>query len=100
VIATKTRDEWCAIMDATDVCFAPVLDLDEAPKHPHNAARQTFVEVAGVVQPAPAPRFSATPGAVQGPPPAVGAHDREALADWGFSPGEIDTLFASAEPVS
>ncbi|MGH6908585.1 MAG: CaiB/BaiF CoA transferase family protein [Phenylobacterium sp.] len=100
VIATKTRDEWCAIMDATDVCFAPVLDLDEAPKHPHNAARQTFVEVAGVVQPAPAPRFSATPGAVQGPPPTVGAHDREALADWGFSPGEIDALFASAEPVS
>jgi alpha-methylacyl-CoA racemase len=100
VIATKTRDEWCAIMDATDVCFAPVLDLDEAPKHPHNAARQTFVEVAGVVQPAPAPRFSATPGAIQGPPPAVGAHDREALADWGFSPAEMDALFAPAEPVS
>jgi alpha-methylacyl-CoA racemase len=100
VIETKTRDEWCAIMDATDVCFAPVLDLDEAPRHAHNAARQTFVEVAGVVQPAPAPRFSATPGAIQGPPPAVGAHDREALADWGFSPAEIDALFAAAEPVS
>jgi len=100
VIETKTRDEWCAIMDATDVCFAPVLDLDEAPKHAHNAARQTFVEVAGVVQPAPAPRFSATPGAIQGPPPAVGAHDREALADWGFSPAEIDALFPVGEPVS
>jgi alpha-methylacyl-CoA racemase len=100
VIATKTRDEWCAIMDATDVCFAPVLDLDEAPKHAHNVARQTFVEVAGVVQPAPAPRFSATPGAIQGPPPAVGAHDREALADWGFSYAEIDALFAVGEPVS
>ena len=99
VIAQKTQAEWCEIMDATDVCFAPVLDLDEAPKHAHNAARKTFVEVAGVTQPAPAPRFSATPGAIQGPPPTVGAHDREALADWGFSPAEIDVLFAK-EPVS
>ena len=99
VIARKTRDEWCEIMDATDVCFAPVLDLDEAPKHAHNAARKTFVEVAGVTQPAPAPRFSATPGAIQGPPPTVGAHDREALADWGFSSAEIDGIFAK-EPVS
>ena len=92
VIAAKTRDEWCEIMDATDVCFAPVLDLDEAPKHPHNVARQTFVEVAGVIQPAPAPRFSATPGKIAGPPPAIGAHNREALGDWGFSAGEIDDL--------
>ena len=99
VIARKTRDEWCEIMDATDVCFAPVLDLDEAPKHAHNVARKTFVEVAGVTQPAPAPRFSATPGAIQGPPPTVGAHDREALADWGFSSAEIDGIFAK-EPVS
>ena len=92
VIARKTQAEWCELMAATDVCFAPVLDLDEAPKHPHNAARQTFVEIAGVVQPAPAPRFSTTPGAIQGPPPAIGAHDREALADWGFSAAEIDAL--------
>lgn len=92
VIATKTRDEWDAIMGGTDVCFAPVLDLDEAPRHPHNVARQTFVEVAGVTQPAPAPRFSATPGKVQGPPPSIGAHTREALADWGFSGPEIDAL--------
>jgi alpha-methylacyl-CoA racemase len=92
VIARKSQAEWCAIMDATDVCFAPVMDLDEAPKHPHNAARQTFVEVAGVTQPAPAPRFSATPGAIQGPPPPIGAHDREALADWGFTASEIDRL--------
>ena len=98
VIATKTRDEWTQIMGGTDVCFAPVLDLDEAPAHPHNAARQTFVQVAGVTQPAPAPRFSSTPGQIQGPPPHVGAHDREALADWGLSPAEIDALFA--EPVS
>jgi alpha-methylacyl-CoA racemase len=92
IIATKTRDEWTEIMGATDVCFAPVLDLDEAPRHPHNLARQTFVEVAGVTQPAPAPRFSATPGAIQGPPPRVGAHDEQALADWGFSPADIAAL--------
>src|SRR5712671_5284260 len=67
-IAGKTQAEWSEIMDGSDVCFAPVLDLDEAPRHPHNVARETFVEVAGVVQPAPAPRFSATPGAIQGPP--------------------------------
>ena len=95
VIAQKTQAEWCEIMDATDVCFAPVLDLDEAPKHPHNVARETFVELDGVVQPAPAPRFSATPGAIQGPPPAIGAHDQEALGDWGFSPAAIDALKAS-----
>jgi alpha-methylacyl-CoA racemase len=83
VIKTKTRDAWCEIMDATDVCFAPVLTLKEAPTHPHNAARQTFVEVAGVTQPAPAPRFSATPGAVNSPPPPIGAHTAEVLAEWG-----------------
>jgi alpha-methylacyl-CoA racemase len=92
VIAAKTRDEWCEIMDATDVCFAPVLDLGEAPKHPHNVARRTFVEVAGVTQPAPAPRFSATPGKIAGPPPVIGAHNREALGEWGFSAGEIEAL--------
>ena len=95
VIASKTQDAWTAIMGGTDVCFAPVLDLDEAPKHPHNVARQTFVEVAGVTQPAPAPRFSATPGAIQGPPPAIGAHDTEALTDWGFSAAEIEALKAA-----
>jgi alpha-methylacyl-CoA racemase len=92
VIGSKTREEWCKIMDATDVCFAPVLSLDEAPKHPHNVARQTFVEVDGVMQPAPAPRFSATPGAIAGPPPATGADNDLALAAWGFSATEIDTL--------
>ena len=92
VFATKTQAQWCEIMGATDVCFAPVLDLDEAPKHPHNVARATFVDVGGVIQPAPAPRFSATPGKIQGPPPVIGAHDREALGDWGFSSSEIDGL--------
>jgi alpha-methylacyl-CoA racemase len=92
VIATKSRDEWCAVMDGTDVCFAPVLTMDEAPAHPHNAARATFVEVAGVTQPAPAPRFSATPGAIQGPPPKIGADNDGALADWGFSAEAIEAL--------
>jgi alpha-methylacyl-CoA racemase len=95
VIKTKSRDDWCAIMDGADVCFAPVLTMDEAPSHAHNAARQTFVEVAGVTQPAPAPRFSATPGVIQGPPPKIGAHNDEALADWGFSPESIAGLKAS-----
>ncbi|MCA6289731.1 MAG: CoA transferase [Phenylobacterium sp.] len=95
VIATKTQSEWCDLMEATDVCFAPVLDLDEAPKHAHNVARQTFVELAGVTQPAPAPRFSKTPGAIQGPPPAIGAHDQEALRDWGFSEEDVSALKAN-----
>ncbi|MET0336290.1 MAG: CaiB/BaiF CoA-transferase family protein [Caulobacter sp.] len=92
VISTKTQDEWTALMGGTDVCFAPILDLDEAPKHPHNAARQTFVDLGGVTQPAPAPRFSATPGAIQGPPPKIGADNDGALSDWGFSGDEIETL--------
>jgi alpha-methylacyl-CoA racemase len=96
VIAQKTREEWCAIMEGTDICFAPVLDLEEAPKHPHNAARQTFVEIDGVVQPAPAPRFSATPGAVQSGPPAIGGDTETALAHWGFSAIEIGALKAAA----
>jgi len=83
IIRTKSRDDWSAIMDATDVCYAPVLSLKEAPHHPHNAARGTFVEIEGVVQPGPAPRFSATPGKVQGPPPQIGADTADVLADWG-----------------
>ncbi len=94
VIATKTRDEWSSIMGGSDVCFAPVLDLDEAPQHPHNKARGTFLEIEGVIQPAPAPRFSRTPGAVSGPPPGIGAHSREALADWGLSEAAIGALVA------
>lgn len=99
VIRRKSQAEWTELMAGSDVCFAPVLDLDEAPKHPHNAARNTFVEVAGVVQPAPAPRFSATPGAIQGPPPGIGAHNREALSDWGFTEAEIAALDA-VEPMT
>lgn len=92
IIRTKTRDEWCAIMENTDVCFAPVLSMSEAPSHPHNVARGTFTEVKGVVQPAPAPRFSRTPGAIQCPPAHPGQHTDEALADWGFSAADIAKL--------
>jgi alpha-methylacyl-CoA racemase len=95
VLKTKSQAEWCAIMDATDICFAPVLDLEEAPKHSHNVARETFVTLDGVVQPAPAPRFSATPGVIQGPPPKIGAHNDEALTEWGFSGAEVEKLKAS-----
>ena len=92
VIRTKTRDEWNEIMGGSDVCFAPVLSLQEAAGHPHNAARKTFVEIDGVVQPAPAPRFSATPGEIQAPPPAIGSDNKAALADWGFSASAIEAL--------
>jgi len=95
VIAAKTRDEWCTLMEGTDVCFAPVLDLDEAPRHAHNVARRTFVELGGVIQPAPAPRFSATPGVIAGPPPAIGADNASALTDWGFSEARIKDLETS-----
>ena len=66
----------------TDVCFGPVLNMAEAPNHPHNVARKAFLEIDGVTQPAPAPRFSRTPGEVQGPPAKVGAHTEEVLAAW------------------
>ena len=92
IIAVKSRDEWCALMENTDVCFAPVLEIDEAPKHPHNVERATFVEVEGVVQPAPAPRFTLTPGAVQGPPPEIGAHNVSGLRDWGLASDYIQDL--------
>ncbi len=82
VFRTKTRDEWCALMEHTDVCFAPVLTLDEAVTHPHNVARSTFVEVGGVPQPAPAPRFSRTQPEIARPPAHVGQHSDDVLADW------------------
>lgn len=84
VIKSKTQAEWCTIMEGSDVCFAPVLTLGEAPDHPHNKERETFVEVEGVVQPAPAPRFSKTNGAIQRPPPGIGEHTEEVLAEWGI----------------
>ncbi len=89
---TKTRQEWCDLLEGTDVCFGPVLDFDEAPEHSHNRARETFIEIDGVVQPAPAPRFSRTPSAVQRPPSDPGADTEEGLLAWGFSHADIDNL--------
>ena len=92
IFRSRTRDEWCRIMEGTDVCFAPVLSLAEAPEHPHNRARGTFVEVEGVRQPGPAPRFSRTPGAIERPPAHAGEHTDEALSDWGFAADELARL--------
>jgi alpha-methylacyl-CoA racemase len=91
---TRTRDEWCKVFDDVDACFAPVLSLDEAPHHPHNMARGTFLEREGVVQPAPAPRFSRTPGLLDRPPPRPGAHTDEVLSERGFRPDELAELRA------
>jgi alpha-methylacyl-CoA racemase len=92
VLKSKTRDAWDKVMEGTDVCYAPVLSLAEAPNHPHNKARATFIELDGVVQPAPAPRFSRTKPEVQGAAPTAGQHNDQVLADWGFSGGDIAAL--------
>jgi len=92
---TRSRDEWCTVLEGTDACFAPVLTMDEAPHHPHNVARGTFVEVDGVMQPGPAPRFSRTPSAVPTPPQAAGEGTRSALAAWGIPSERIGTLLAA-----
>jgi alpha-methylacyl-CoA racemase len=92
VFRTKTRDEWCEIMEGSDVCFAPVLSIPEAVAHPHNVARGTFVEVAGIPQPGPAPRFSRTAGEIRRPPPHAGQHTDEVLADAGFDADRIAKL--------
>lgn len=89
---SRTRDQWCQIMDGADVCFAPVLSMSEAPAHPHNQARGTFVEFEGQMQPAPGPRFSRTPGAIAGPSAVPGQHTDDVLADWGFAADEIAGL--------
>ncbi len=86
---SRTRDEWAALLEHTDACVAPVLDWREAPSHPHLAARRTFVEHAGVTQPAPAPRFSATPGAIRRPPPHPGEHTDEVLRELGREPAPL-----------
>jgi alpha-methylacyl-CoA racemase len=92
---TKTRDEWCAIFDGSDACVAPVLSWAEAKDHPHAKARGTFMEIDGVVQPAPAPRFSRSAPSPPSPPPEPGKGTFEALEQWGFSPEERETLRAS-----
>jgi alpha-methylacyl-CoA racemase len=95
VFASKSRDEWCEIMEMTDVCFAPVLDMREAAAHPHNVERETFVDYAGLTQAAPAPRFSRTVPEISRPPAHPGQHSREVLADLGWSDADIDALIAS-----
>jgi alpha-methylacyl-CoA racemase len=96
VFATRTRQEWCDLLEHTDACFAPVLSLAEAPAHPHNRARATFVDVAGVIQPAPAPRFSETPSRIQWPPAPIVRDPRKALKDWGISEEAVDSLWGEA----
>lgn len=92
VFRTRTRGAWCELMEGTDVCFAPVLDMDEAPQHPHNRARGTFIDVDGVTQPAPAPRFSRTSPELGGPPAAPGQHGADILSDWGWPQETVAAL--------
>jgi alpha-methylacyl-CoA racemase len=92
VFLTKTRDEWCKVFEGSDACFAPVLSFSEARLHSHSVARRSFVDLAGVAQPAPAPRFSRTPAAALRPPPERGAGGRAALQDWGFRGEEMERL--------
>lgn len=91
-VAQRTRDEWTALLEGTDACFAPVLSFEEAPRHPHAVARQAFVELDGINQPAPAPRFDRTPAQHPKPPPEIGEHTQEVLAEAGLSADEIQTL--------
>ena len=95
VFKTKTREAWCEIMEGSDVCFAPVLSMSEAPEHPHNKLRKTFIENDGVLQPAPAPRFSRTEPVIKRPPPIPGQDTENVLEDFGFTTQEIEALKAS-----
>lgn len=96
---SKTRDEWCQLLEGTDACFAPVLSAVEAPSHPQNIARSNFVEIEGVVQPSPAPRFSRTKPEVAGSAVRAGQKTRDGLARWGFSTQEIDTFIRNGVAV-
>jgi alpha-methylacyl-CoA racemase len=89
---TRTREEWAQLFAGLDACVAPVLTMTEAAAHPHNAARGTFVEVGGVLQPAPAPRFDRTPAGAPSPPVGAGAHTGEMLARFGFTEAEAAVL--------
>ncbi len=92
---SKTRDEWVRLLEGSDACFAPILPLSEAAEHPHIRARDTIVEFDGMLQPAPAPRFSQTPGMIQRPRADAGQHTDELLEEWGFAPDEISALRAA-----
>lgn len=93
-LKTKTADEWCALLDGTDACVAPVLSMAEAPRHPHHVARETFIDIGGVVQPAPAPRFSRTRPATPSAPRPSGEGGLEALAQWGIAGERLERLCA------
>lgn len=99
VFRTKTRDEWCALLEGSEACVAPVLTVTEASRHPHNVARQAFINVNGVLQHAPAPRFSASVPAAPRPPRPVGADSRAVLRDAGLADSAIDALLASGAVV-
>ncbi len=94
-VRTKSRDDWCAALEGSDACFAPVLSITEAPLHAHARAREAFVTLDGVVQPGPAPRFSRSPPAAPRPAPAIGQHSVELLAEAGFSADEVAALVAA-----
>ncbi|MBJ65760.1 MAG: carnitine dehydratase [Rhodobiaceae bacterium] len=93
IFKMKNRDEWCEIMEGTDVCFSPVLSISEAPHHQHNIDRKTFVEFDGVMQPNAAPRFSRTESKINGPSALNGQHNETALLEWGISKDRIKDLF-------
>lgn len=99
VVSTRTRDEWAAVFADSDACVAPVLTLGEAPSHPHHVARGTFTEVAGVIQHAPAPRFSRSVPDQPTPPARAGEHTREVLGSWGLDRASIEALLASGAAV-
>ena len=92
VFRQKTRAQWCELMEGTDICFAPVLDIKEAPSHPHNQARKTYVDVDGMQQPAPAPRFSRTKPGILFAARQYGADTAEVLGELGFNPEQLETM--------
>jgi alpha-methylacyl-CoA racemase len=92
IFKMKTRAQWCEILEGSDVCFAPVLSFNEAPEHSQNKSRQSFVEIDGVIQPGPTPKFSRTPSAVPSGPPIFGGNTEAGLKEWGFSSAEIQNL--------
>jgi alpha-methylacyl-CoA racemase len=94
VFVTKTRDQWCELLQGKELCFAPVLTMSEAQQYPANKAREVFTELDGVVQPSPSPRFSRTPGQINHMPPTPGEHTEEILSDWGFSTKDVKRLLA------
>jgi alpha-methylacyl-CoA racemase len=92
IFETRTREQWCSLLEGTDACLAPVLDMGEAPTHVHNIARHMFIDIDGVTQPAPAPRFDRTPTGMPAGPSGLGDDSDEILRDWDFCAAEIDAL--------